>query len=219
VFSFPAKSCTCAWSTIAENYQSAKLIFYGKHIGTITSPNVFDLYGKPLRTELFEVLRFYKGISNDQLAITKSSETAGLQKLSLLSNCNKSCGFCFDSNAYYLVYATPCRDAFYALEAGYCYRTKKIVGNQFIIESQKDPDAGKDESRELMRLAQTDTSTNDLAVLQETWKRDLQIAEENKIALQKELKKKSSMSIILSTTTLILLVYLILDQLKKRKRK
>jgi hypothetical protein len=86
------------------------------------------------------------------------------------------------------------------------------------VPTQPDPEAGKDEQRELIRLAQADSNTVNLDV----WQKDLTqlklLHEESQVYLQKQLKKKNSMSIILSTTTLILLIYLLLDFWKKKTK-
>jgi hypothetical protein len=216
LLAFKGFACECGWSTIAENYQSSSLIFYGKHLGTNISKDVFGLDGKPLQTERFEVMRFYKGGNNEALMSLKSKASKPYY-ISILSNCkSRSCGFCFDSNSFYLVYASNGIGNALAT-VSLCSRTKPIQQHQFIVPSMPDPEAGKDESKELIRLAQTDTATHDLQVLQEDWMHEIQSKEQSKIELQKQLKKKGSMTIILSTTTLILLIYLAFDWFKKKK--
>lgn len=204
-------ACKCSWRSIAENYQSASLIFYGKHTGKSINTAVFAIDGKELAFENFEVIRFYKGIS------TASLGSGQRQKLSLVSTSAQSCGFHFDSSHYYLVYAQADNLGNF-WEVSQCSRTKEIRNNQFIVPTQPDPEAGKDEQRELIRLAQADSNTVNLDV----WQKDLTqlklLHEESQVNLQKQLKKKNSMSIILSTTTLILLIYLLLDFWKKKSK-
>lgn len=204
-------ACKCGWRSIAENYKSASLIFYGKHTGKSINTSVFALDGKELTFENFEVVRFYKGFSAPSIAIGPR------QKLSLVSSSAESCGFHFDSNHFYLVYAHADNLGNF-WEVSQCSRTKEIRNNQFIVPTQPDPEAGKDEQRELIRLAQADSNTVNLDV----WQKDLTqlklLHEESQVNLQKQLKKKNSMSIILSTTTLILLIYLLLDFWKKKTK-
>lgn len=209
-----AQSCKCASSTIEQNYALAKLIFYGKHLGTLESKDVFDIYGKPVKIEQFEVLRYFKGIGKELMAEPKNGKPT---IISIGSNCQNSCGFCYDSNANYLVYAHG-SSLVNALETGWCSRTKKIMGQQFIIGSSSDPDAGKDEWRELERMARNDTSYQDVTSIESSFQSELQQKETRLIDLQKQLKKKGSMTIILSTTTLILLIYLAFDWFKKKKK-
>ncbi|MDZ4667953.1 MAG: hypothetical protein SGJ00_08710 [bacterium] len=216
LFAFKGYACKCGWTTIAENYQSSSLIFYGKHLGTINSKDVFGYNGKPLVTERFEVMRFYKGGSNEAILPQQNIQAKPFY-LTILSNCKEtSCGFCFDSNSYYLVYASVAKGREMAA-VGFCSRTKKIIQHQFIIPSQPDPEAGRDESKELIHLAQTDTFSSNEPTAQEDWMVANQSQEQSKIELQKQLKKKGSMTIILSTTTLILLIYLAFDWFKKKK--
>jgi hypothetical protein len=209
-----AQSCKCASTTIAQNYAVAKLIFYGKHLGTIESKDVFDINGKPIKIEQFEVLHFFKGVEKDNAEPKNNKPTI----LSIGSNCQNSCGFCYDSNGYYLVYAHG-SSLFTAIETGWCSRTKKIDGQQFIISSSSDPDAGKDEWRELERMARNDTANVNLMSAENSFQEEMQQKETRILDLQKQLKKKGSMTIILSTTTLILLIYLAFDWFKKKNKK
>ena len=207
LFSSVTRACECSWKTIQDAYQMSTLVFYGKHIGTTKSMNVFDYSGNTIQFDNFEIIRFYKGFTKDSLPISR--------KISLKSTARESCGFIFDSNQYYLVYA-ELNSAGNFYEVNKCSRSKEIKNNQFIIPTQPDPEAGKDEQRELIRLAQADT--NSTALLDWNHERvQLKLQhEKSQIATQKELKKKSSMSIVLSTTTLILLIYLLLDFWKKK---
>lgn len=209
LFSVQAMACKCSWRSIAENYQSASLIFYGKHTGKSLNTTVYAIDGKELIFENFEVIRFYKGFSSASLGSGQS------QKLSLVSSSAQSCGFKFDSNNYYLVYAQADNMGNF-WEVSKCSRTKEIRNNQFIVPTQPDPEAGKDEQRELIRLAQADSSNSSL----DTWQKEhvslKNLHEESQISLQKQLKKKNSMSIILATSTLILLIYVLLDFWKKK---
>lgn len=202
-------ACDCSWKNIIESYQNASIVFYGKYIGKSSPGDVYDYSSQLIRFENFEVLRFYKGVQNKQLQVP--------HLISIKSTSNQACGFKFDSNHYYLVYAELYSPGSF-FEVSKCSRTKKILNNQFIVPSQPDPEAGKDEQRELMRLAQTDTSN----VSFKDWEESLALLkvqhEESQIALQKQLKKKNSMSIILSTTTLILLIYILLDFWKKKSK-
>jgi hypothetical protein len=208
-----AQSCKCASTTIEQNYGLAKLIFYGKHLGTLESKDVFNLYGKPLKIEQFEVLYYFKGIDKELMAEPQKSTI-----ISIGSNCQHSCGFCYDSNSYYLVYSHGSSLA-NSLETGWCSRTKKIIGQQFIIGSSSDPDAGKDEWRELERMARNDTTHVNLMSAENSFQEEMQQKETHILDLQKQLKKKGSMTIILSTTTLILLIYLAFDWFKKKNQK
>lgn len=178
-------------------------------MGKSNAMGAFDYFGKPMSFENFEVIRFYKGVNNKQLV--------NPHRLTLKSTSSESCGFKFDSNQYYLVYAElNSLGSFF--EVNKCSRTKKIVNNQFIVPSQPDPEAGKDEQRELVRLAQTDTANAYLA----DWESSLASLkinhEKSQQELQKQLKKKNSMTIILSTTTLILLIYVLLEYWKKKSK-
>jgi len=209
LFSVQAMACKCSWRSIAENYQSASLIFYGKHIGKANNTGVYATDGRQLQFDNFEIIRFYKGLSSASIGLN--------QKISLVSNSQSSCGFTFDSSRYYLVYAHA-QNAGNYWEVSQCSRTKEIRNNQFIVPTQPDPEAGKDEQRELIRLAQAAGNSTHLDV----WEKDMSQLkmqhEESQISLQKQLKKKNSMSIILSTTTLILLIYVLLDFWKKKAK-
>lgn len=207
------QSCKCASTTIEQNYGLAKLIFYGKHLATFESKDVFDVYGKPIKIEQFEVLHYFKGVDKELMAEPKKSAI-----ISIGSNCQHSCGFCYDSNSYYLVYAHGSTLA-NSLETGWCSRTKKIDGQQFIISSSSDPDAGKDEWRELERMARNDTTFQSITAIENSFQSELQQKETRLIDMQKQLKKKGSMTIILSTTTLILLIYLAFDWFKKKNQR
>jgi hypothetical protein len=202
-------ACDCSWKTIQDSYKLSNIVFYGKHTGTKKSLEVFDYTGNQIMFENFEIIRFYKGLKNENL---KEKYT-----ISLKSTAGESCGFKFDSNHYYLVYAHAWNAGNF-WEVHQCSRTKEIRNGQFIVPTQPDPEAGKDEQRELMRLAQADSAAADLVV----WQKDLTqlklLHEESQLNLQKQLKKKNSMSIILSTTTLILLIYLLLDFWKKKTK-
>jgi len=218
LIAFKGYTCKCGWTTIAENYQSSSLVFYGKHLGTITSKDVLGYNGMPLVTERFEVMRFYRGGSNEAILPQKNKQFKPFY-VSILSNCREtSCGFCFDSNSFYLVYASIARGREMAA-VGFCSRTKKINQHQFIVPSPPDPEAGKDESKELIHLAQTDTILANQPTNQEDWMLASQVQEQTKIDLQKQLKKKNSMTIILSTTALILLFFILLDWFKKKRSK
>jgi hypothetical protein len=206
----PLFACKCSLINIADNYQRAGLIFYGKYLETITLPNVYDEAGKNLVVENFQVIRFYKGVADGVLKQDSAF------KISLRSTCNKSsCGYCFDAGKTYLVYATM-HEGVLGVETDLCSRTKEITQNNFIISGGVDPDAGKDETKELMRLSAKDTS---IQVSGEKWLENKLADEEIKKRLQKELKKKNSMSITLATTTLILFFYVILGWFKPKKTK
>ncbi|OYU94891.1 MAG: hypothetical protein CFE21_14520 [Bacteroidetes bacterium B1(2017)] len=214
LFLFVSKTyaCECAWNSISQNFQGASLIFFAKHVSTTQSSDVYTIYGKPMVTEQFEVLKFYKGVDNSTLS-------AGY-KLSIVSSRQSSCGYSFEPNKTYLVYASSGISG-YGYFVNLCSGTREIVGNQFIISNQANPEAGKDEDRELMKLAQKSNLTENSLVKtqQAAYQKTLEENEHTKIALQKELKKKGSMTIILSTTTLILFIYLLFDWFKKRKQK
>ncbi len=208
------QACKCALISIKENYTRAGLVFYGKHLGTVTSNEVFDANGKPLKVENFQVIRFYKGIDD---AVLKQDTNAF--KISLVSTCNKnSCGFCFTATKNYLVYASQ-HDGVLGVETELCSRSKEILQNNFIISGGIDPDAGKDETKELMRLAANDTLPSNLTKIGLKWYENKQEDEEIKRRLQKELKKKNSMSLTLATTTLILFFYVILGWFKPNRKK
>ncbi|MCF8425205.1 MAG: hypothetical protein K9H61_07255 [Bacteroidia bacterium] len=217
LIAFKGISCKCAWTSIEENYAKSSLIFYGKHIGSIQNSFIHNLNGKPVIFDQFEVLRFYKGMSNSVLKQQLDASASAPYIISIRQNCQEtSCGFCFDSAHYYLVYANPVPGSMF-MEPAICSRSKEIEQHQFMVPSAPDPDAGKDESRELIRLAQNDTLAKDFPNSYQAWVESLKLQEETKIGLQKQLKKKGSMTIILSTTTLILLIYVLLDWFKKRK--
>jgi hypothetical protein len=205
-------ACRCSQISIADNYKRAGLIFYGKHLETVTLSNAFDAAGKPLTVENFQVIRFYKGIDDAEIKLDTTP-----YKLSLASTCNKnSCGFCFTSGKFYLVYASQ-TEGVLGVETELCSRTKEIIQNNFIISGGVDPDAGKDETKELMRLAANDTLSKSIRVDDSKWQENKQTEEDIKRKLQKELKKKNSMGLTLATTTLILFFYVILGWVKKRK--
>ncbi len=207
------QACKCSLISIEDNYKRAGLIFYGKHLGSFTSKEVFDANGKPLKVENFQVIRFYKGVDD---AVLKQDSAF---KISLQSTCNKtSCGFCFNAEKNYLVYASM-HEGVLGVETDLCSRSKEILQNNFIISGGVDPDAGKDETKELMRLAANDTIPNNLVAQGLKWHENKLADEEIKKRLQKELRKKNSMSLTLATTTLILFFYVILGWFKPNRKK
>lgn len=207
-----AIACRCSQISIADNYKRAGLIFYGKHLETVTLPNAFDATGKPLTVENFQVIRFYKGIDDSVIKLDTTP-----YKLSLASTCNKnSCGYCFTSGKFYLVYASQ-TEGVLGVETELCSRTKEIIQHNFIISGGVDIDAGKDETKELMRLSANDTLSKNIRIDTSKWQENKQTEEDIKRKLQKELKKKNSMGLTLATTTLILFFYVILGWVKKRK--
>lgn len=210
----PLYACTCSQITIEDNYKRAGLIFYGKHLETVTVQNAFGADGKPMVIENFQVIRFYKGIAD---AVLKQDSSP--YKISIVSTCNKSsCGFCFDAGKNYLVYASQ-HEGVLGVETEHCSRTKEIIQNNFIISGGTDPDAGKDETKELMRMSANDSLSLDIQAMGSQWIENKQADEEIKKRLQKELKKKNSMSITLATTTLILFFYVILGWFKPKKNR
>jgi len=191
------KACSCKLPEISFGYNLSTVIFYGKHLGTVEDNNL-KLMGVPQKLEQFEVISVFKGypsMVNQTLQQMKQEGKGGLQ-LSLGSTCSSSCGFCFDSGSYYLVYANF--DYPYILQTSGCSRTRKINQENFIIANASDPSNGNNELKALVQLAQTDTSSG----------KPLGLVYQDKInELSGQLKKKTSMTIILSTTTLILLIY------------
>jgi len=204
----PVSACKCKLPEISFGYNLSTVIFYGKHLGTVADNNL-QLMGVPQKLEQFEVISVFKGYTsmvNQTLQQMKQEGKGGLQ-LSLGSTCSSSCGFCFDSGAYYLVYAHL--DYPYILQTSACSRTRKISQENFIIANASDPSNGNNELKALVQLAQTDTTSG----------KPLDLVYQEKInEMSSQLKKKNSMTIILSTSTLILLFYVALGFFGRKKR-
>jgi hypothetical protein len=205
VLTHSSEACKCRWITIEEAYTRADVIFYGKHKGTVDAPRINNIHGKPSKFEQFTVKRFYKGGSD------AFSEAKGDFTISLRSTCDNSCGMCYDSGSYYLVYANVLNQNMF-LETEICSRSRIIENNKFMVPTSIDPDAGKDEAYELVKFSRNDTTS-----MRKSQTMMAEMEEERWVQIQKQLKKKTSMTIILSTTTLILLIYVVLDWFKKKK--
>lgn len=133
------------------------MIFYGKHLETKESADFYDIDGRAFKIENFEVFTYYKTIDSSTASAIKSIYKLNRIVVSLKSTCKKNsddCGICFQSGKTYLVYAY--RDKFTGLiSTNGCTRTKEISNENFEINYSNDPDNGKEEDVELLKLFKT----------------------------------------------------------------
>ena len=181
-------SCTCQRGTIKQSYDRATVIFYGRHIQSINSKDVFDFTGRPVHVDNFEIIKFFKGVPD---YLTQSKRDKGEKILvSLKSNCvngrsGSDCSYCFDSLKYYLVYCY--RDIVTGqLETDGCIRTTEIINNDFTIN---DNTKGLDEEQELIKLAKADTLEGDFIKYAAAWKDRLTSQESEIIVLTSQVDR------------------------------
>jgi len=200
-------ACKCSKTTIESSYKQASFIFFGTYKGKSTEVGT-NLLGKSIVFDNFLVEKVFKGPQT-------SRKDSNAYEVSIMNSCIFSdCGFCFEQGKSYLVYV-QLDPILQSLTVTKCLRTRQIIQLNFIAPGQPDPDAGKNEWKELIRLAAND-STAIYSSTNQWFLNQAKNFEEEKIQLQKQLKKKTSMTIILSTSVLILAAYILLGLLKKK---
>lgn len=144
-------ACDCRLATIANAFQRAEAIFYGKHLGTKYTTDYYRMTGRPLKIDNFEVIRGYKGVDMDQFEPPMGKKYI----VSVLSPCDQSsCQQCFVPDKYYLVYSSV-NPYLGAMGVEYCSRSREITALNFMVSEEYDRERGKDEQRELLRLSKT----------------------------------------------------------------
>jgi hypothetical protein len=110
LFPQPASACSCAMpGSVEEELKQKTAVFSGKVIDINRSSNVFLQSSEPVQV-LFEVNEVWKGSNKSQVIVHTGSDSA-------------SCGFEFELNKEYIVYAYGENGD---LGTGLCERTKLL---------------------------------------------------------------------------------------------